>query len=264
MGDDSQFAHIPGDRDRWELDLRPADVLLIGSQLAYGSEGTNASAPVLTGSGLRVSLVPTILLSNLPHHRSVHSVAIPPEWLGQVLSDLAALTVTDEIDTVSTGYFADPQQVEVVAGFLAGLVQRRPQLRVVVDPTLGDDDVGAYTDPRVAASLREHLLPLATGLTPQPVRTRTVDRHRAKRRHDRAADRGSGPQPVGGARQLGGGYRRCGRGRRLRSRPLNRPGGDLRRLPRAHPRPRTGKRQRHWRHLHRGAGQLTSGRGSGR
>lgn len=166
MGDDSQFAHIPGDRDRWELDLRPADVLLIGSQLAYGSVGTNASAPVLTGSGLRVSLVPTILLSNLPHHRRVHSVAIPPEWLGQVLSDLAALTVTDEIDTVSTGYFADPQQVEVVAGFLAGLVQRRPQLRVVVDPTLGDDDVGAYTDPRVAASLREHLLPLATGLTP--------------------------------------------------------------------------------------------------
>lgn len=153
-------------RARWELDSRPADVLVFGSRLVYGSVGTNAALPPLEAAGLRVAAVPTALLSNLPHHPSFQAMAIPPDWLGATLHDLSGLKVADDVATVCTGYFADPKQVEIVGRWLSALVARRPHLRVIVDPTLGDHDVGTYTDPLVADALTEHLLPLATGLTP--------------------------------------------------------------------------------------------------
>ncbi|MGH8964748.1 MAG: pyridoxal kinase, partial [Actinomycetes bacterium] len=132
------------DRERWELDQRRADVLLVGSQLAYGSVGTNAALPVLNEAGLRVVPLPTVLLSNLPHHRSVHAITLPPEWLRSTLDDLTALGVAAEIDTICTGYFAEPAQVEAVAGWIRTALASAPGLRVIVDPTLGDHDVGPY------------------------------------------------------------------------------------------------------------------------
>jgi len=151
-------------RARWELDRHPADVLLIGSQVAFGSVGMNGVLPML--SGARVVPVPTIVLSNLPHYPSVHASPMSAEWLAGSIRDLVSLGVLDEIDSVCTGYFASPEQVHAVADALEPLIARRPDLRVLVDPTLGDSDVGMYTDPAVAPALRERMLPLATGIVP--------------------------------------------------------------------------------------------------
>ncbi|SJN25805.1 Pyridoxal kinase [Microbacterium esteraromaticum] len=151
-------------RARWELDRRPAEVLLIGSQVAFGSVGMNGVLPML--SGVRVVPLPTIVLSNLPHYPSVHATPLPAEWLAGSIRDLEALGALDEIDSVCTGYFASPEQVHAVADALEPLLARRPDLRVLVDPTLGDSDVGMYTDPAVAPALRERMLPLATGVVP--------------------------------------------------------------------------------------------------
>ncbi|MGB3374867.1 MAG: PfkB family carbohydrate kinase [Microbacterium sp.] len=151
-------------RARWELDRRPAQVLLIGSQVAFGSVGMNGVLPML--SGARVVPLPTIVLSNLPHYPSVHANPMPAEWLAGSIRDLDALGVLDEVDTVCTGYFASPDQVAAVGDALEPLIARRPDLRVLVDPTLGDSDVGMYTDPAVAPALRERMLPLATGIVP--------------------------------------------------------------------------------------------------
>lgn len=151
-------------RDRWELDRRPADILLVGSQVAYGSVGMNGVLPLLGAA--RVVPVPTIVLGALPHYPSVHAAPLSAEWLSGTLDDLRALGVLDEIDSVCTGYFASPEQVHAVADVLEKLVQHRPGLRILVDPTLGDSDVGLYTDPAVAPALRERLLPLATGIVP--------------------------------------------------------------------------------------------------
>lgn len=82
------------------------------------------------------------------------------------LADLVELGIASEASTVYTGYFSSPQQVSAVAAWLKDLVTQRPGLRVIVDPTLGDYDVGAYTDPAVATALRDELVPLATGLVP--------------------------------------------------------------------------------------------------
>lgn len=153
-------------RERWELDSRPVDVIAIGSQVVYGTVGLSASVPVLTERGLKVAALPTAMLSNLPHYPQVHAADLSGPWVADALHDLTALGIADEVSTVYTGYFAGPAQVIAVAGWLRVLLERRPQLRVVVDPTLGDYDVGAYTDPEVASALRKELLPLATGIVP--------------------------------------------------------------------------------------------------
>ncbi|MFJ2621604.1 bifunctional hydroxymethylpyrimidine kinase/phosphomethylpyrimidine kinase [Glutamicibacter sp. NPDC087344] len=153
-------------RQRWELDSRPVNVIAIGSQVVYGTVGLSASVPVLNSYGLKVAALPTAMLSNLPHYPNVHAADLSGPWLNDALHDLTALGVADEASTVYTGYFATPQQVGAVADWIRELLERRPQLRVIVDPTLGDYDVGAYTDPAVAGVLREQLLPLATGIVP--------------------------------------------------------------------------------------------------
>src|SRR5690606_2224727 len=66
-------------RERWELDRRPAEVLLIGSQVSFGSVGMNGVLPMLPDT--RVVPLPTIVLSNLPHYPSVHANPLPAEWL---------------------------------------------------------------------------------------------------------------------------------------------------------------------------------------
>lgn len=160
------FDGSQADRSRWELDQRRCDVLLLGSQLAYGSVGMNGAAPVLRDSGLHVAQLPTVVLSCLPHHSNVHAHPMEASWLADALDDLSALGVMDEVATVQTGYFTSVQQVQSTAEWLRKVLDVRPELRVVLDPTLGDDDVGAYTDLAVADALTEHLLPLATGVTP--------------------------------------------------------------------------------------------------
>ncbi|GGL97357.1 pyridoxal kinase [Glutamicibacter protophormiae] len=166
MGVEQLDEHSALSRERWELDSRPADVIAIGSQVVYGTVGLSASVPVLTERGLKVAALPTAMLSNLPHYPQVHAADLSGPWVADALHDLTALGIADEVSTVYTGYFAGPAQVIAVAGWLRVLLERRPQLRVVVDPTLGDYDVGAYTDPEVASALRKELLPLATGIVP--------------------------------------------------------------------------------------------------
>lgn len=154
------------DRELWELDSRPVDVIAIGSQVVYGTVGLSASVPTLEARGLKVAALPTAVLSNLPHYPSVHALDISSSWVPDALADLTEVGIASEASTVYTGYFSSPQQVSAVAAWLKDLVTQRPGLRVIVDPTLGDYDVGAYTDPAVATALRDELIPLATGLVP--------------------------------------------------------------------------------------------------
>ncbi|WP_051198648.1 bifunctional hydroxymethylpyrimidine kinase/phosphomethylpyrimidine kinase [Gordonia shandongensis] len=150
---------------RFELDPRPADVLAVGSQLAYGSVGLNAALPVYADAGLRCAAVPSIVLSNLPHYRSVQSIDVAPEWITRTLRDLDATGALRRLRAVAVGYLASGAQAHAIADWYRGLdPATRPPL--ILDPTFGDADVGFYTDPRVAPALRAALLPLASIVTP--------------------------------------------------------------------------------------------------
>ncbi len=153
-------------RKHAELNQRPADILLIGSQVVYGTVGMSAALPVLHREGLQVLAVPTIVLSSMPHYANCHVAPHDAQWLADTLEDLVVLGLIDEISTIATGYFASAQQVEVVAAWIRTIRQSHPHLTVVVDPTIGDTDVGVYTAPGIDTALHEHLIPQATGLLP--------------------------------------------------------------------------------------------------
>ncbi|MBM7368490.1 PfkB family carbohydrate kinase [Gordonia hydrophobica] len=155
------------DASGFELDPRPARVLVFGSHLAVGSVGLNAGLPVYDEARIRCAAIPTIVLSNLPHYRSVQAIDVSAEWITASLRDLTAAGLLANIDVVAVGYLAAPEQAYAIAAWYRGLDEpARPPL--ILDPTFGDADVGFYTDPAVAPALRDSLVPLAAVLTPNP------------------------------------------------------------------------------------------------
>ncbi|GAB2513875.1 PfkB family carbohydrate kinase [Paramicrobacterium agarici] len=150
----------------WEMDRRPVDAVVISSQVAYGAVGNTATVRVLTEAGYRCVHIPTVILGTLPHYDRLHGGPLPDEWLAGILDDLLELDALDSVKYVLVGYLAHPEQARMIASWFTRLRDRLPDVRLVVDPAMGDDDVGMYTEPAVAASYGEHLLPLAAGLTP--------------------------------------------------------------------------------------------------
>ncbi|NLG46382.1 bifunctional hydroxymethylpyrimidine kinase/phosphomethylpyrimidine kinase [Gordonia sp. (in: high G+C Gram-positive bacteria)] len=156
---------VTDDAQGFELDPRPAEVVVFGSHLAFGSVGLNAGLPVYAEAGIRCAAIPTIVLSNLPHYRSVQAIDVSADWITASLRDLTAAGALRSLRAVAVGYLAAPSQAHAIADWYLGLdPAARPPL--VLDPTFGDADVGFYTDPAVAPALRERLVPLATVVTP--------------------------------------------------------------------------------------------------
>ena len=64
------------------------------------------------------------------------------------------------------GYLGQPGQAGLRAGWLPALRAARPDLRVHIDPVMGDRNDGLYVDEGLVAQYRELLVPLADGMTP--------------------------------------------------------------------------------------------------
>ncbi len=148
--------------------LRPLrlDVVSVQSQVVYGRVGNNAAVPTLEALGLAVAAVPTVLLSNTPHYPTLHGGTVPLDWFGGYLRDLSARGALHALRALVVGYLGDPAQAAVLAGWARALLAERAGLRIVLDPVLGDHDTGLYAAPGMAQACRTHLLPLASGLTP--------------------------------------------------------------------------------------------------
>lgn len=142
------------------------DVVSVQSQVVYGQVGNNIAVPTLQALGLRVAAVPTVVLSNTPHHATIHGGAIPVEWFEGYLADLHARDALRRLKAVVVGYLGGPAQAEVLARWLEALLRERPGVQVFIDPVIGDEDVGVYVDPRMVEAYRACLLPLADGLVP--------------------------------------------------------------------------------------------------
>ncbi|WP_047473723.1 pyridoxine/pyridoxal/pyridoxamine kinase, partial [Delftia sp. ZNC0008] len=142
------------------------DVVSVQSQVVYGRVGNNVAMPTLQALGLAAAAVPTVVFSNTPHYPSIHGGAIAAEWFAGYLQDLGARGALGQLQAVLAGYLGGPDQAGLLADWVAGLLQQRPGLRVVVDPVIGDHDSGIYVDPAMVEAYQRHLLPLADGLTP--------------------------------------------------------------------------------------------------
>lgn len=142
------------------------DVVSVQSQVIYGRVGNAVAVPVLQAHGLSVAAVPTVLLSNTPHYPTFHGGAIPLEWFAGYLADLRLRGALRRLRAVVLGYLGEPAQAATLAGWIRQLREALPDLRVYIDPVMGDIDSGIYVAPGMVDAYRDHLLPLADGVTP--------------------------------------------------------------------------------------------------
>jgi pyridoxine kinase len=136
-------------------------VLTISSEVAAGPVGNSAIVPALLALGVTPVSLSTVLLSNHPGHGKPEGMAVPAETLTAILRRIAALRFIGKDTIVLTGYFANLQQVEAVADFLAN----HPYAYYLCDPVTGDDGA-LYVKEEIAAAIRGRLIPLANGLCP--------------------------------------------------------------------------------------------------
>ncbi len=135
-----------------------AKILAISSQVVYGPVGLSAIVPALQALGHEVLAVPTVLLSYHPGHGTPVRCSIDVAALMSAVETIGALNF---VDAIITGYFASADQVIETAALIKKL---RPKI-ILVDPVIGDHG-RLYVKEDVALAIRDHLLPLATIITP--------------------------------------------------------------------------------------------------
>ena len=138
-----------------------ARVLAISSQVVFGPVGLNCIVSALQSGGHEVLAIPTILLSNHPGHGKPEGRATAASELTAMIAALEKLGAFENLDAVITGYFANAEQIEIVAA----LITRLKRKIVLIDPVLGDHGK-LYVGQAVAEAIRDRLMPLATTLTP--------------------------------------------------------------------------------------------------
>lgn len=142
-----------------------AKVLCLSSQVVWGPVGNTAAVPVLQAAGHEVLQVPTILLSHHPGHGAPAVQRIEAQAFAGLIESVEAMGGLHGCAAVMTGYFASAGQVEAAAAVIRRLRGRDSSLMVLTDPVLGDDG-RLYVAEAVARAIRDHLVPLASILTP--------------------------------------------------------------------------------------------------
>ncbi len=144
----------------------PVDVISIQSQVVYGCVGNSVAVPTMQALGLNVVPVPTVLLSNIPHYDSLHGGAIPTDWFAGYLEDLERRRALSHARAIVLGYLGPPEQTAVLADWLERVLHQHEGIQLIVDPVIGDHDSGVYVHPDLPPLLRDRIVPMAHGLTP--------------------------------------------------------------------------------------------------
>jgi len=149
-----------------------ARILAISSHVARGHVGLAAMVPVFQAMGHNVTALATVLLSNHPGHRHVSGTRVEPEVLRGMVDALDHNGWLGEFEAVVSGYLPTVAHVELTRETFERIVARRNDARdgravtFICDPVIGDMPKGLYVAADAAAATRDHLLPLASAITP--------------------------------------------------------------------------------------------------
>ncbi len=144
----------------------PRRILALSSQVAFGHVGLSAAVPVLQRLGHAVTPLPTVMLSNHPGWPQVAGHPVPVADLRAMIGAIEANGWLGDHDTVLTGYLPSAAHVALAAEVIDRMRAGRPDLRVVVDPVLGDTPKGLYVTSEVATAIRDALIGRADVITP--------------------------------------------------------------------------------------------------
>lgn len=138
-------------------------VISIQSQVCVGAVGNSVARFAYAREGIDAVEVPTVVLSNLPHCATVHGGPLPLDHLRGLLRGLEERGAPDRAAAIVLGYLGTADVAAACLAWVAGL-PRRPL--VVVDPAMGDHDVGLYVEPALPALYREWMPRIADVATP--------------------------------------------------------------------------------------------------
>ena len=136
---------------REEREIRPCCLTIAGSD-SGGNAGVQADLRAFHAYGLHGCTVFAALTAQNPFGVS----AIHPVPADFVAAQLDAVLGVYAVRALKTGMLSDPAAIEAVANCLAA----RPEIAKVIDPVM------RLVSDEAAASVRKHLLPLATLITP--------------------------------------------------------------------------------------------------
>jgi pyridoxine kinase len=142
------------------------DVISIQSQVVYGSVGNGIAYRTLLKKGLEALQVPSVLFGCPPYYGAPSGGVIPAEWFSGFLEDLLTRGVMKRTRAVIIGYLGDVGQCHFLHTWLQRVRDINPQIKIYIDPVMGDYGEGVYVDERIVSCYRSPFLQLANGLTP--------------------------------------------------------------------------------------------------
>ncbi len=141
-------------------------VLLISSQAASSHIGASAATFALQRMGIEVITLPTVLLGRHPGWGDPGMVEIDADGLSRMFLAVQAQGVLDKIDAVITGYFCTSRQITAAAAMIDYVRAAKPDVKIIIDPVMGDEPDGLYVPDAVAQAISRDLLPRADIITP--------------------------------------------------------------------------------------------------
>jgi pyridoxine kinase len=141
-------------------------VLAISSHVSASTVGLRAASPVFLAHGAELWPVPTVLYGQHPGWTRRPGRAISGDELADLLAGALAHPAASRIGWIMTGHFSAVAQIEAVIGALPAFRAKAAGVKLLVDPIMGDADVGLYVQEDVAEVLASRLVPLADLVTP--------------------------------------------------------------------------------------------------